>query len=423
MARVKVHAEHMLYRISGLPIAIRVLIGGSAVGGAAEVIRKAFADRYWHPVDFSEWLELLSTFVLWPLIVVLAIIWFTAVNGAVIRRREHKAILAQMAEQAWLYFSTGMLAPWYYIFSLHRERTASRAMTFLQRSETKGGIYKLLCPPNASSLANKKDFADRCLSWGVPCVPYLLHLDGGEGNQPSSLPDCDLFVKPVKGRGGRGAERWDRVAPFIFSDARGERISALPLLERLIERARYEPLLVQPRMRVHRDLADVTTGALSTIRIVTCLDERRRPVLVGAVFRMAIGKNVTVDNLHAGGIAAAVDLKSGDLSDASNLGADAHLGWLSHHPDTGAPIKGRRLPYWRQARALALMAHAAFSDRVVIGWDVAILDGGPVIVEGNGSPDMDIMQRFSGVGICEQRFGHLLAHHLHERGASPRRPS
>jgi hypothetical protein len=154
---------------------------------------------------------------------------------------------------------------------------------------------------------------------------------------------------------------------------------------------------------------------LPTVRIVTCLDEAGRGEVIGAVFRMSIGENRTVDNLHAGGIAAAVDVASGRLSRATNLGADAHLGWLSVHPDTNAMIEGRALPCWDEAKRLAVKAHGAFSDRVVIGWDVAILDDGPILVEGNGNPDMDILQRFMREGLRKHRFAELLAHHLRTR--------
>jgi hypothetical protein len=172
---------------------------------------------------------------------------------------------------------------------------------------------------------------------------------------------------------------------------------------------------VQPRLRTHPELVDLTAGALPTVRIATCLDEKGEPELIGAVFRMSIGGNRTVDNLHAGGIAAAVDLASGRLSRATNLGADARLGWLSVHPDTGAQIEGRELPLWEEAKLLAATAHRAFTDRVVIGWDVAVTEDGPVIVEGNGNPDMDILQRFMREGLREHRFADLLAFHLRNR--------
>jgi hypothetical protein len=65
---------------------------------------------------------------------------------------------------------------------------------------------------------------------------------------------------------------------------------------------------------------------------------------------------------------------------------------------------------------LAVAAHALFSDRLVIGWDIAIAEGGPIIIEGNRGPDMDLMQRFMEIGFCHHRFGELVAWHLRERG-------
>ena len=139
--------------------------------------------------------------------------------------------------------------------------------------------------------------------------------------------------------------------------------------------------------------------------------------MVAAVFRMSFGTSRTVDNIHAGGLACGVALDGGALGPASNLGSDACLGWLSKHPTTGARVEGTRLPNWGEVKRLAIKAHEAFADRVMVGWDIAIGPDGPIVVEGNGSPDMDLMQRFMELGFCHQhRFGELLAHHLRVRG-------
>jgi hypothetical protein len=122
-----------------------------------------------------------------------------------------------------------------------------------------------------------------------------------------------------------------------------------------------------------------------------------------------------VDNLHAGGIAANVTLETGELSRATDLGSRSRRGWLSVHPDTGGLIENRVLPHWEETKQLAISAHREFTDRVVIGWDVAILEDGPIVIEGNGNPDMDILQRFMREGLREHRFGHLLAYHLSAR--------
>ena len=187
------------------------------------------------------------------------------------------------------------------------------------------------------------------------------------------------------------------------------------LVDRL--RSKGEKLVVQRRIRPHPTLEPLTSGALPTVRALTILDEDGWPEIVAAVFRMSTGKNRTVDNIHAGGLACAVALREGVLGLASNLGSDARLGWHSHHSTTGAPIQGKRLSFWSEVKALAERAHEVVEGRLVLGWDIAITEHGPIIIEGNRGPDMDLMQRFMDVGFCQShRFGELIAHHLRARG-------
>jgi hypothetical protein len=100
------------------------------------------------------------------------------------------------------------------------------------------------------------------------------------------------------------------------------------------------------------------------------------------------------------------------LGSASNLGADSAVGWLDRHPDTGALISGTELPYWDDVRDVALRSHRAFPERLLVGWDIAITTRGPLMIEGNGAPDLDIMQRFARRGLMSGRLGVLLAFHL-----------
>lgn len=406
-------AERLVYRVAGLPVALAAAWAIRAGDAEGSLVDATFAATYWHPGDAGEWLELLLALAILPIALPLGTLWFTARNGPTIHRRGGKGLSKQIIDQLRLYFSAGVLPPWYYVFSLHEDSCPKRAKSYLQRFETKPCIFPLLKKRRGSPLNDKAEFAEYCARHRIRCVETIMRIDGEVPKQ--LLPDRDLFVKRNKGRGGRGAERWDRVAPFSFANSGGERLDIQSLLEQLAERSRTGALIVQPRLTPHRALADLSTGALPTIRLVTCLDEKRKPEVIGAVFRMAIGKNVTVDNLHAGGIAAAVDLGTGRLSRATNLGTDARLGWLSAHPDTGAAIEGRALPLWNDIKRLALDAHRRFADRVVIGWDIAILDDGPILIEGNGNPDMDILQRFMRTGLRAHRFGALLDHHLRAR--------
>jgi hypothetical protein len=147
---------------------------------------------------------------------------------------------------------------------------------------------------------------------------------------------------------------------------------------------------------------------------MSCRNERGEAEVTNAVLRMARRQESVVDNFHAGGIAANVNITTGELGRATGgaWGATAG-GWFDRHPETGAPIRGRTLPCWKELIDLARRTHQlAFSDQVVFGWDIALLPDGPCVVEANKAPDLDIIQRVGDGPIGNQRLGQLLALNL-----------
>lgn len=146
--------------------------------------------------------------------------------------------------------------------------------------------------------------------------------------------------------------------------------------------------------------------------MVTVLDEDGDYEATHAAYRMPNRLDATVDNFHAGGLAAKVDIETGELGPASDIGLHPNSKWHANHPLSGGQIAGRKLPFWQETIDLARRAHAATPGRAVIGWDIAILDDGPVIIEGNGGADLDIIQRSHREPIGDSRLGELLAHHL-----------
>ncbi|MGH6892554.1 MAG: sugar-transfer associated ATP-grasp domain-containing protein, partial [Dongiaceae bacterium] len=97
---------------------------------------------------------------------------------------------------------------------------------------------------------------------------------------------------------------------------------------------------------------------------------------------------------------------------ATDMGLRRDSSWHRTHPVTGARIEGRTLPYWSEVVDLACRAQTAFSDRPFVGWDIAILDSGPCLIEGNGGPDMDIIQRVYREPLGSSPFGRILAEHV-----------
>lgn len=407
----------MTYRIAGLPIAARAGPGASPDA----VIRRAYARRFWRPHDWSEGAELGVAIATWPFVLLGLQIAFTLKNGREVARRFRRPLHRQLLDQLRLYLTAGVLPPWYYIFELHRQPTSANARDFIYRWESKAGIlrsFKERRGPGSTPLNDKTAYAEHCQRHQIRTAPLLALFRDGQTELCCDAVELetDFFVKPIAGRGGKGAERWDFVGPDDYRSPTGERLTRDQLLSRLARKSRKTPLLAQKRLTNHPTLEPLNNGALSTVRVLTCLNEAEEPEIVGAAMRMATGENHVVDNLHAGGIAAAVDLETGVLGSASNLGADARLGWIDRHPVSGAPITGAQLPMWGEVREFAVRAHRAFGDRIVIGWDIAITPDGPVLVEGNAAPDFDIMQRFVRHGLMAARLGALLAFHVAQLG-------
>jgi hypothetical protein len=343
--------------------------------------------------------------------------WSTTLNATEIKRRTGKGTLRQLAEQLVLLVAYDMRAPWYYTFDLFEDSQRRRAGDYLSRAETKRGAFLLLRrylrSPEKTSLGNKLRFFERCEAHDLRTMPVLAHAESGvlhfvEGNE---LPARDLFLKPTNGRGGVGSDWWACDGDGYRSSA-GVQMTREALTQHILELSQIEPYLVAPRLTCHRDLADLSNGALSTARIVTVRNERGGFEATDAVFRMAVGSNTIVDNFHAGGLAANVAMETGELSRATDLALRPDVGWRDVHP-SGAMITGRKLPFWPEAIELVERAHMAFPDRILIGWDVALLAGGPCIIEGNGAPDLDIHQRCSRTPSGRTRLGQLLAIHTH----------
>lgn len=407
----------LVYWIGGLPVASRY----KSVCGSSHLdeLRREFARSYWGLKQGPKPLLRLLARLLWMPRLIMGMLRYTARNGRLIRARTGTTITEQLLSQMLVYKRHGILPRWYYIFSLYEEGGVDRAAFFLNRFETKPVLFKRLNRGGTSPLGDKAAFAQHCVKFEIPHVPVLAVADGNNALQLADLPQADLFIKPIRQRGGRGAERWQWVKESRFRGPDGTILDSQSLIAELARKSRHTPSLVQPRVVNHPSIADLSNGALSTVRVLSCLNELGVPEIVAASFRMAIGGNVTVDNIHAGGIAAAVDIEDGTLGLASNLGDDAALGWLDFHPNTGGKILGRKLPLWPDVLKLARWAHCAFADRVVIGWDIAILVEGPTLVEGNSGPDVDLMQRPLRRGIGQGRFAELLLYNLRGGQAAP----
>jgi hypothetical protein len=385
----------------------------------ADFLRRQWVSRAWKKKSWGERMVFVVVIVLWWPTTILHAAYLAARLGPARARTYGKSPFKQFLEQ--IAVAQRWLIPplWYYTFEFCDDAKLARAGDYVQRVQMKPFIYPWLVDRVARKekkypFANKVYFSHLCRHHGLR-ASTVVALSGGRGihfkNGLTEFPPTDLFIKIKNGRGGRGAEKWSYV-DGCYRDSGGRSLTKAEFVDYVKQRSRLQKRIVQYRLVNHSALSDINLGALATVRILTLRNETGGIEPTHAVMRMPQRPGAPVDNIHAGGIAAPVDLKTGTLGRATDLGLRTTSRWHERHPETGAAILGRVLPHWQAAIELVCRAHDLIGDRVVVGWDVAILEDGPCLVEGNGKPDVDLMQRPHGVGLGNSRYGELVAHHL-----------
>ncbi|MBM3738174.1 MAG: hypothetical protein FJW39_20520 [Acidobacteria bacterium] len=338
----------------------------------------------------------------WPVLAVLNAIQNTRRFGDEVRLAAAVPPWRQFAAQLWLAFSRFVPPDDYYHYALYKPGRAHLAGRFLHASEI-ASLNQCLSPGD-TVIQDKLLFEERCRTHGIPTAPILAELSGGTAKwrtpvDPELGPGCSLFVKTRFGFRGEGAEAWDFAGAAAYWLRGTATKLPWPLLARHLESiSRTTPYLVQPLLKVHPALARLTTGALCTVRTVTGRDPAGKIHLIAATFKT--GWRDAIIDTHGPG--APVDLESGRLGRARTYRPNCP-GYLVH-PQTQAPFTGTVLPGWEQIRALAIRTHEAVPGIVFAGWDIALTQEGPVVLEGNSGWDARIVQKPQDQPLTETPF-------------------
>jgi len=302
------------------------------------------------------------------------------------------------------------IGPFYFcLFSLNG-KPASNWPEYLTNYELEP-VQRRWNPEHTHSLVRDKlQFHQRCDQANLP-TPVLLAAVGrvvaGNMSYPNaqtakdldlvlqSWTGSDFFLKHSGGAHGHGAFTLQRHAQaYEFGNTRGNADELFAYIQANLPDG--ECYLLQPRIRNHPDLGSVMSPTgLGTVRVVSLLRAGDVSIL-SACLRITVGANVT-DNFSvgsAGNLTAPIDLDTGRLGVAvgsrTKHWPDMHT--VALHPDTGMAIEGAVVPEWTAVKALTLRAHKAFPELGVIGWDIAITEAGPLLVEANHAWDINLLQ-------------------------------
>lgn len=226
------------------------------------------------------------------------------------------------------------------------------------------------------AVRDKARFASICETHGLASIPTLAAFRDGLHVTPAApfVPDVpELWVKTLTGHGGDGAALWQRTDDS-YRNANGPPVAA----DKFAQHVGGTDCIVQPRLLNHAAIADISNGALASLRIITGIDRERRAAAVAAMLYLPSGDRIT----SVSGIGCAIDMDHGMLTKALDFRNGAVD--ITRHPDTNAEIIGRTLPFWPESLALAVRAHeTGFGRFVFLGWDIALTSEGPLLIEAN----------------------------------------
>jgi hypothetical protein len=215
-----------------------------------------------------------------------------------------------------------------------------------------------------------------------------------EGNYP-------LFGKPIEGTQSLGSIGLRRYLPGSDSletvDGREVPLDRFMLD---IDEHYAHGYLLQKFLTPHPTVYAVCGDRPATVRIVTLAYESE-PRVFRACWKIPTGSNVADNYWRPGNLMAQIDSANGHVRRVTS-GTGLDLTEHTHHPDTKAQLVGMEVPNWRGMFQTAVEAARLMRHMPLIGWDMALLETGPVIVEMNEKPDFFLNQLADGRGVLDE---------------------
>ena len=190
-----------------------------------------------------------------------------------------------------------------------------------------------------------------------------------------------LFFRPPSEYGGKGVFKLTRTGLKNELDVRFDSlINGYYVHTKIIEQ--------------HKEINKIHNKSVSTLRIISLITSENHPEIISVFMRFGVGDSV-IDNASSGGFFVGVNIDEGTLKDTGHYLSQYGGAKIKKHPDSGFIFEGFKVPYFKEACEEVLKGIMVIPNRF-IGWDVAITPNGPIIVEANSSPHLQISNIANG---------------------------
>jgi hypothetical protein len=279
--------------------------------------------------------------------------------------------------------------------------------------------------------SNKVASASYLAAHGFPTIPVQgIYAANIASKSPSIARDRDalkeflcrvanypIFGKPTEGiqsLGSLGIRRYIPTSDCLETMGGDE----IPLKDYLSDIVEHYPqgYLFQNFLSPHAAVHAMCGNRLATVRVVT-LARDGQPDILRACWKIPAGGNLADNYWRPGNLLAQVDVSTGQILRVLS-GTGLELTGHTVHPDTNTPLIGMVVPCWADLTRTAVEAARLMHQMPLIGFDMAISEAGPVIVEMNHNPDFFLNQLADGRGMLDEELLNVIA--AQKRKASER---
>ncbi len=263
----------------------------------------------------------------------------------------------------------------YHVFGFAKVKGAKRK-TFMTMNENLSLVRQVNNPEDYKIFDNKVLFFEH---FGEFTGRGFLNLEGKTASDLECFckgKSC-VFAKQTQTFGGQGITK-----EIITPDT-----DYIKLFKRLTENKQF---LIEDAIVQHSKMDELYDGSVNTLRMVTLVDNDRVPHFMYALVRMG-QQGAKVDNISSGGMYAPVN-SVGIITHAAFCDKEG----ICHdiHPTSGTKLTGFEIPYFAEAVELVKKAALVIPGMRYVGWDIAITENGPILVEGNNFPSYDMVQNY-----------------------------
>src|SRR5712692_10172526 len=244
-------------------------------------------------------------------------------------------------------------------------------------------------PPEVLGRLTKDEAKRILIPLGIPMAKSygILRTREDLGSFRKWMETHDRFVlKPASGHGGEGIllVRWRGKDAFDTSagplTAKEIEDHALAILAGDYGGDHRDTVVLEELLERHEDLHELSPVGLADVRVVSF---RGYPVM--AMMRIPTNESGGKANLHLGAVGCGVRLSTGAILHSVWKGAPQ-----PDHPDTGARLVGKTVPFWDEILELAAEAQR-LSGLGYAGVDISIdARRGPIVMEVNRRPGLEI---------------------------------